>query len=537
MFSTQIRVKMNMINPWQQLYQIGLQLRTNINRNHTQKSVAENQLIWLQNCLRRNQKTIYGQKFQFAQIQTINQFRAQVPLVTYEEMESWIERMANGEQDILFDGRPILFERTGGSTGGSKLIPYSMESLVDFQIAILPWLADVIKSYQLTTGCAYWAISPATRVAEKTAGGIPIGASDGVYLGEKAIPAFMALSAVPAWVAEMTQVEEWQLATLYWLVRKPDLELISVWSPTFFTTLLDGLEQHKKELKSLLNNGGEIAAHPLEKDLEALQRLHLYDDSQEDTPNYQILWPHLKLVSCWGDASSKPFYEDLTHRLPQAKFQRKGLLSTEGIVTIPNKEGYHELTVHAGYYEFLDNEERSWLPQELIPGEQYQVVITTAGGLYRYCTGDYVICEHKQADLPRLRFIGRLALVSDLVGEKLTEAFVTQCLQGISGFKLLVPILDSKDTKPKYGLVVDDNNEMDSTTIANHVEEQLSLNAQYAYARQMGQLEPLTIYRISDPLATYMNWALQNGKRMADIKIPSLHPETDWLKTLFQVTI
>jgi hypothetical protein len=506
-----------MSNPWQQLYQIGLQRRTSI-----AGSVAKKQSAWLHSCLQRNQKSAYGQQFQFEKIQTVNQFRNQVPLVTYQDVEPWIERIARGEKNVLFEGTPILFERTGGSTGGSKLIPYSAASLADFQTAILPWLADVVEYYNFTTGCAYWAISPALRAAEKTVGGIPVGASDGVYLGDEAMQPFRALSAVPLWVAEITNVEEWRLATLYWLVRKSNLELISVWSPTFFTTLIDGLDQHQENIKSLLHNGGKIAGYKLDQDAEALQRFQRYSESRDT----RILWPHLKLVSCWSEASSKPFYEELVRRLPQAQFQGKGLLSTEGVVTIPNKEGETELTINAGFYEFLDNDGQSWLPQELNLGEQYQVVITTSGGLYRYCTGDYVICDNKKKDLPILRFGGRLGLSSDLVGEKLTEAFVTKCLEGIPGFRLLVPILGKK---PKYGLLIDESNKLE--TIVDRVEEQLKLNSQYAYARQIGQLEPLVVYPVHAPLETYMKWAIKNGNRMGDIKVPSLRPETDWLET------
>jgi len=510
-----------MTNPWQQLYRIGLQLRTGINvMGRHNAGIAKKQAAWLHNCLQRNQKSAYGQQFQFKQIQTVNQFRNQVPLVTYQDVEPWIKRVAMGEKNVLFEGTPILFERTGGSTGGSKLIPYSAASLADFQTAILPWLADVVESYDLTTGCAYWAISPAVRAAEKTGGGIPVGASDGVYLGDEAMQPFRELSAVPLWVAEITNVEEWRLATLYWLVRKPNLELISVWSPTFFTTLIDGLEQHQESLKSLLHNGGKIAGYKLDQDAEALQRLRRYSENRDT----RILWPHLKLVSCWSDASSKPFYEELVRRLPQAQFQGKGLLSTEGVVTIPNKEGHAELTINAGFYEFLDNDGHSWLPQELNLGEAYQVVITTSGGFYRYCTGDYVIVD-SQKDLPILRFIGRLGLGADLVGEKLTEAFVTQCLEGIPGFRLLVPILGTP--APKYGLVIDKSNNLDSQTMAARVEEQLKLNSQYAYARNIGQLDPLAVYKVHAPLETYLKWAIKNGTRIGDIKVPSLRPETD----------
>ena len=70
---------------------------------------------------------------------------------------------------------------------------------------------------------------------------------------------------------------------------------------------------------------------------------------------------------------------------------------------------------------------------ELIAGTQYEVVMTTSGGLYRYRTGDCVVCEGFADKLPVLRFSGRRGLTCDIVGEKLHESFVLSCLKDVRG--------------------------------------------------------------------------------------------------------
>lgn len=71
-------------------------------------------------------------------------------------------------------------------------------------------------------------------------------------------------------------------------------------------------------------------------------------------------------------------------------------------------------------------------------------MITTAGGLYRYDLGDQIRCIGHQGATPRLVFEGRAGLVSDLVGEKLNEAFVAGVIARLPVAATLVPIAEPK---------------------------------------------------------------------------------------------
>src|SRR5436190_22880643 len=171
---------------------------------------------WLSSMLARNAHTAYlrGRAFH------------ELPIVSYEEMLPWLERVNDGEPDVLFAGRPVAYERTSGSSGGSKLIPYSVEGLHDVQRAITPWISRVFSEI---TGSVYLAISPATRAPESI-GGIPIGLPDTAWVGSFK-------SAVPP--TSITEVAQWLAFTIEHLQAARDLQLISVWSPTFLLPLLE----------------------------------------------------------------------------------------------------------------------------------------------------------------------------------------------------------------------------------------------------------------------------------------------------------
>ena len=125
--------------------------------------ISGRQWAWLHACLQRNRETDFGRRHNFSSITSIEAYRRQVPLATYETLSPWLQRIIAGEDNVLFAGLPVAFEQTGGSTAGVKMIPYSEASLADFRSALLPWLAQVVNGYDLKNGRAYWAISPAAR--------------------------------------------------------------------------------------------------------------------------------------------------------------------------------------------------------------------------------------------------------------------------------------------------------------------------------------------------------------------------------------
>jgi hypothetical protein len=126
-----------------------------------------------------------------------------------------------------------------------------------------------------------------------------------------------------------------------------------------------------------------------------------------------------------------------------------------------------------------------------------------------------------------LEFIGRAGLVSDLCGEKLTEDFVSTRLVHASGFSMLAPVLTPY---PHYVLFLDREEcvEAAARDMAEILDVALADNPQYAYARKLGQLGPLRVCRVANPLARYVHQAVARGQRLGEVKPPVLRPEMDW---------
>jgi GH3 auxin-responsive promoter len=461
--------------------------------------------------LAANADTDFGRAHGFAHIHNIDDFRARVPIRAYEGLRPWLDRVAAGETGVLTSETVIAFEETGGSTAGGKLIPYTPSSLKGFRAAVLPWLADLAgRRPGAFAGKTYVSVSPATR-APRMIGGIPVGmASEGGYLGADLVPALLEVMAVPASAAHLSDVDQWRLATLTALARCSDLTLISVWSPTFLLALLDALPRLAEPIMRLLHDEPERA-----RDVgTALAR------SPIDTA---LLWPRLDTVSAWADGSSRPYARQLQEMLPQATLQPKGLLATEGAVTTPCSSSprspiWPVPALTSAVLEFIDHNGKPLLCDELRAGESYRVVMTNAGGFYRYDLGDRLLCHGYEDTLPLLEFIGR-DIASDLVGEKLAEPFVSAALSLLSATACLAP---RAAAWPHYVLLVDTSNRDTACCAAATIEQRLRSNPQYDYARKIGQLAPVAYEIVDHLLERYLQLGIRRGRRLADIKPPAL---------------
>jgi len=243
-----------------------------------------------------------------------------------------------------------------------------------------------------------------------------------------------------------------------------------------------------------------------------------------------MLWPHLKLISCWGDASARLAAAGLKSLFPDALVQPKGLLATEAFVTIPFA-GQYPIAVQSHFFEFIDDTGAVFRAHELRAGRSYEVVVTTAGGLWRYRLRDLVEVTGFAGRTPSLRFLGRSGNVSDLFGEKLSEAFVGHAIQ---------ETLSGLDAKPKFVLLAPDQDEQGCRytlyvegrppgNVAELLDCSLRRNPHYAQCRDLGQLQPVRLFLIADRgYETFVKRETTEGSRLGDVKPALFSRKPGW---------
>lgn len=435
----------------------------------------------LRNILRANRSCAYGKSF--AAINSPREYQDAVPVCSYDDLESWIERMKRGEANVLCSEPVLVFEKTSGSTQAAKFIPYTRTLLREFRRAVGAWLWDLYANVPgLVRGSSYWCITPLARDMET---GL---ANDLEYFGPWSRAMLRRTLAVPPSVGAERNLDDCLEATRRCLLQSPDLAFISVWNPSLLTLLLDGLDGS---------------------------------------------WPNLRLISCWTDAAAGLALPPLREKFPGVAIQGKGLLATEGVVSIPllGHEG-HCLAVTSHFMEFESAPgKRPWLAHELNRGAEYSVILTTGGGLYRYRLGDRIRVIGFVDQTPLIEFIGREGGISDLRGEKLNPLFVGKIIEQWKhdlhwqgSFAMLAPV---GELTPFYTLFVDGN--WRDERAGEKLERLICANPHYAYCRKLGQLDHARVFRVGgDAGAHYLRHCESLGQRAGNIKPTCLHQAFGW---------
>lgn len=452
--------------------------------------------------LAENRDCPFGQAHGFAEIADLEQYRARVPIRSDVAQE--IAATAADGVPRLTAEPPLAFERTGGSAGGAKLVSYNAALLGSFRSATLVWLDGLLARHPaITRGRIYATISPATRAPETTASGVPIGlGSDAAYLGADLAGHFLELLAVPPALGLIADPEEWRKATLAALIEAEDLSFVSLWSPTFLLALVDALPGLAEEVAARLSPA-------------AVKRLR--SALAGGRPDTARLWPMLACISCWTDGASTGFARALGERFPHAAIDPKGVLATEAPITLTHGPAAQRVpALTQCVVEFVDAAGTSHLCDALVPGQTYRAAITTRGGLYRYDIGDLFTCRTTSGGIPDLAFAGRARLTSDLVGEKLEDGFVAAVLDGLPA--VLAPRADAAG----YEVLIDAGHR--GPLDCDAIERGLCANPQYAYARKIGQLEPLGLRRIAGLPGKLIASGIAAGRLMGDIKTSGLLP-------------
>ncbi|MCH4887811.1 GH3 auxin-responsive promoter family protein [Acidaminobacter sp. JC074] len=484
---------------------------------------------YLMALIRSNESTDFGKLHDFSSLKGIKDFQKHVPILDYEDHQPYIQKHMDDRCQALVNETIDLFELSSGSTSASKYIPYTSGLQSDFMAGIKPWLYDLYHHYpKLMKGKAYWSVSPIASERTFTKSGIPVGFQDDTgYFDWVQKHLFNRLFIVPSDIKFISDIGDFRYITMFYLIREEKLSLISVWNPTFLENLLKTFLTYKNQIIEDINqgsirppNGSKLPKSMLKikaKEKRAKTIESLLNDSE--TCVFHKIWPGLEIISCWDQGNSKGACDRLNQYFLDVTIQGKGLLATEGIASFPLHKIGCVVSYKSHFFEFMDLESDDIkLLDELEDGKSYKLIMTTRGGLYRYQLHDIVKVDGFYNQVPCIVFMGKSSNVSDFFGEKINEMHVKSILEEMKlddSFSFLAPI---EDETFYYTLFT---NKSVSPQI---FEAQLRKNFHYDYARNLGQLDRLRVFKLSgDYEKAYYDFLVKKKQmKLGDIKFQTL---------------
>ena len=534
----------------------------------SQGDIRKQQLRILRAYLKKNRETAFGKDNNFSGV--LSDFSEKrwrkLPVQDYSSLEPYILKEMKGKPNQLTRENILLLEPTSGSTGGTKLIPYTRTLSREFLRAIKPWLFSLYLHFPgIFKGAAYWSISPAGGITTEQSA-IPVGFQDDAGYTGILSPLFRKLFPVPPDLKKLKSMENFRHATSLFLLAAENLSLISVWNPSYLEILIQYIYKNKILLLQDLgrNRCSLIEADPddrliLEKLTIPVGRRRmdfLRIIFQEHNPGVKKLWPGLCLMSCWTDGPSGDAALRLKSYTEGVPLQGKGLLATEGIFTIPL--GKHQGFVPAfrsHYFEFKScgSEGGTFGLQELEEGREYELIITTGGGLYRYQMKDRIRVNGYWNNLPLLSFCGRSS-TSDICGEKISareaDLLVEHILTGLPEMEshdFLLSTVQLHDRRPFYVLfcfsgersrkdLKELSRGLSSGLFSGLAENFLQKNFHYQYARRLGQLGPVEILFIPENRDEYIqSLVLELGQNPGNVKSGVLNFNPELGRQLYKI--
>ena len=357
--------------------------------------VAEQGKI-LRELARRGANTAFGREHGVGAIRSHRDLAARVPVRDYEALRPWFDRVAHGEPDVLWPGRPAYLAKTSGTTSGIKYIPITRASTSNhFGTA-----RDALFNYYARTGHGAWLdgkmIFLSGSPALDTKHGIPVGRLSGI--SNHMVPEWLKRDQLPSYPTNC--IEDWE-AKLDAIVAETlgqDLRLISgipPWVQMYF--------------ERLLSVSGR-------------------DTVLECFPNFQMF--------VYGGVNYEPYRPQLEALIGGRVPSVETYPASEGFVAFQDGEPGEGLLLNVAsgiYFEFVPlaeaHEER---PTRLSLGDvelgkPYAVVLSSNAGLWGYALGDTV--EFVSLRPYRVRVAGRVkhyisAFGEHVIGQEIERALV-----------------------------------------------------------------------------------------------------------------
>ncbi|HAS50282.1 MAG TPA: GH3 auxin-responsive promoter-binding protein [Gammaproteobacteria bacterium] len=462
--------------------------------------------------IQRNATSRFGQEHEFTTINSVSDFRLRVPLRDWSGVEPYVTALVDGETDALTVGQPVArFIHTTGTTGTPKLIPANEATQQASTVTMNLRLLGVLRDHpEVLQGDILALANPA--VSGHTANGIPYGTASGLALS-RSPQALQQRFAYPPAVLEISDPASRTYALLRFALER-DVVLAVGNNPLNFTQLFDRIPADAASIIADIRAGQLSTPTPLPVDLQQRLLAELRPNPERAAAleaagplSARTAWPNLRLIVCWKTGLMSRFLAELAERCPPGIiFREYGYGASEGLFTIPlhDETSAGVLAIHGLFFEFLPEEAvvasdaPTLLAHELKVGQRYQLVLTNAAGLYRYCLGDLVEVNGFLGQAPQLIFLQKVGDVLNLLGEKLDARQVAMAMvsaQHDSGLSIRHYQWLADAATLGYELCAEaaaiEYDAADWQTLLQRFEQHLrTLSYSYDLRRRNGQLQP-----------------------------------------------
>lgn len=347
--------------------------------------------------MRENAQTEFGQAHNFKNIHTLDDFRRYIPLTTYDDYASYIERISNGERNVL---TAYLTEHLSPFNEYKRLPQsrWSVQACYDYNFSLGFCLAA--NHGLLNNGMT---LNLVDSHVEQLPSGVTVGKLLGRLLGKRDFD-YDQVYAIPLEVANAS--EEYDILYLQALYALRQ-EYISIAICDHYEKMLELLRYIEKHWPKLAEDIERGNAHIVPDPKRADAVREIMEPHHIGTRIVRLLWPKLQCIMVNDvDRLSASFELLRTYCGSNVHFVYTGIGTPEGTFsTALNLDDPQTVLIpDSVFYEFKPKEANSYQTlltlDQLEIGRSYELVVTTLAGLYRYKTYKHFMVVGRYHDTP-----------------------------------------------------------------------------------------------------------------------------------------
>lgn len=463
-----------------------------------------------------------GIDFGLGQVKSYQDFAGRLPIMTYDDLAPYIEPIKTGDVESLLNPgtRVHMFALTSGTTGSAKYIPVTDRTLADYRRGWNAWGIAVYDDYPKAWLRSIFQM-PSSMSEQRTADGTPCGSITG-FIHQSQMSVVKKFYACPDCIAEISDPEAKYYAAMRFAITR-DVGMVAMPNPSTTLRLVKTADRHAQTLIRDVRDGTLSDAMDIEPDI----RRELEQAARPDPALAGRLdaaaakrgslrpmdyWD-VGVLANWTGGTVGLYISEFPEWFGDAPVRDLGLVASEGRMTVPltSQTAAGVLEVFGNFYEFVPvGQINAGAPDvlrchELVEGEEYFILLTTGGGLFRYNIGDVVRCEGYLGQAPLLTFLSKGKHTSSITGEKLTEHQVVRAAEraaGRLGRHLRDFVLAPRwDDPPYYALNVEEGccPPEAADEMARAIDAELSdANIEYQQKRHSGRLGPIVVACVCD---------------------------------------
>ncbi len=462
----------------------------------------------LSTLLERAQWTETGIKYDFRNIRTRIEYREVVPLTRYELISSDIERMMNGECNILCPGAVSMYAKSSGTTNSvSKYIP--MPKSIHYGNHVAASWDTMSIVYHEDSDC---------RIFEKksTIMGGAITKMGKSYVGD--------VSAI-------------LLDKMHWAGRP-------FFTPDFETTLLSDWEEKIEKMALICKDDPVVMLGGVPTWTLLLCRIIL---EKTDKSNMLEVWPNIRYYM-HGGVGFEPYRAQFEELFPSSTFKYYEVYNaSEGYFAVQdsvNSEGMLLLLNNEIYYEFVSLSELSksspntLLLEDVEADKNYAIVVTSSSGLWRYLIGDTI--KFTSMNPYRIKVTGRTQQFINVFGEEVmvsnTDKALAMTLDKMSinvNEYSVAPVFITLKQRGRHHWVIEFTDEpKDVELFARTLDNNLrKVNSDYDAKRAL--IDTLLVSTV--PTGTFYKWMKKRGKYGGQNKVPRLSNTSEYIDQILEI--